>query len=97
MEDLNGCWRLYERSYLERLSTITMMTNLLPNLGNQTMNSIEISIHIASGTGRGFSVPRVLIISRLLHWKVSYSATKVWISYFISSPKNEHLILSYIL
>jgi hypothetical protein len=44
-----------------------MMTDLLPDLGNSTMNSIEISIHIAGGIGRGWSVPEILIGFPLLH------------------------------
>jgi hypothetical protein len=41
--------------------------DLFPDLGNPTMKSIEISIHIVGGIGRGWSVPGILIVSPLLH------------------------------
>jgi hypothetical protein len=43
-----------------------MMIDLLPDLGNPTMKSIEISYQIADIIGSGWSVPRVLNISPLL-------------------------------
>ena len=49
-----------------RLSTTTMMTNLLPDLGNPTIKSIEISLQIAGGIGRGCSVPGDLMVFHLL-------------------------------
>jgi hypothetical protein len=52
---------------MKRRSTITMMTNLLLDLGNPTMKSIEISVHRESGMRRGCSVPEVLIVSPLLY------------------------------
>jgi len=63
---VNGCWRAHKWAYFERKSSTNMMTNLLPDLGIPTMNSIEISVHIAGGIGRGWSVPRVLIVFPLL-------------------------------
>jgi hypothetical protein len=47
--------------------TTTMMNNLLPDLGNPTMKSIEISIHITGAIGRVWSVPGILIVFPLLH------------------------------
>ena len=44
----------------------TMMTNLLHDLGNPTMKSIEMSIQIAGGIGSSLSVPGDLIVSPLL-------------------------------
>jgi hypothetical protein len=38
----------------------TMITYLLPNLGNPTIKFIEISLQIEGGIGRGCSVPRDL-------------------------------------
>jgi hypothetical protein len=54
-----------------------MMTDLFPYLGNLTMKSIEILVHIVGGIGIGCSVHGVLIVSPLLCWKVSHSTTKV--------------------
>jgi hypothetical protein len=61
------------------------------------MKYIKIPIHVIGGIGRGVSVPRVLIVSPVLHWKVSHSYTKFWISYFMSSQNKEHLMCSYFL
>jgi hypothetical protein len=44
-----------------------MMMDLIPDLGKLTMKTIEISVHIAGGIGRGWSVPKILTISPLLH------------------------------
>jgi hypothetical protein len=60
------CERVLKRAYLERQST-TMMTDLFPNLGKPTMKSIEIFIQIVGGSGSGWSVPRGLTVSPLLH------------------------------
>jgi hypothetical protein len=43
------------------------MTDLFPYLDNPAMNSIEISIQIEGGIGRGWSVPGILNVSPLLH------------------------------
>ena len=45
-DGLKGCDKAQKRGYLERISTATMMNNLLPNQGSSTIKSIEISIHI---------------------------------------------------
>jgi hypothetical protein len=42
------------------------MTSLLPHLGRPTMKSIEISLHIEKGIGRGWSVSGALTVSPLL-------------------------------
>jgi hypothetical protein len=44
-----------------------MMTDLLPDLGNPIMKSIEISLQIVGGIGSGCSVPRALTFSPLFH------------------------------
>jgi hypothetical protein len=74
-----------------------MMTDLLSNLGNLTMKSIEILVHIDGGIGRVWSVLGVLIVSPLLCWQVSHSVTKVCMSCFMPSQKKERLIRSYVL
>jgi hypothetical protein len=43
------------------------MIDLLLYLGNPSMNSIEVSVQIVGGFGRGWSVPRDLIVSPLFH------------------------------
>jgi hypothetical protein len=43
-----------------------MMTNLLPNLGNLTMKSMEISVQILGGIESGWSVPGALIFFSLI-------------------------------
>jgi hypothetical protein len=44
-----------------------MMTYLLHDLGNHVIKSIEISLQIAGGIGKGCSVTEDLIVSPLLH------------------------------
>jgi hypothetical protein len=44
-----------------------MMTDLLLNLGNPTMKSIEISIQMVGGIKTDWSVPGALNVSPLLH------------------------------
>jgi hypothetical protein len=48
-------------------STTTMMIDLFLDLGNLALKSIEISVHIAGGIKRGWSVLVILIVSPLLH------------------------------
>jgi hypothetical protein len=43
-----------------------MMTNLLPDLGNPTIKSIDISLQIAGGIEISYSVRGDLIVSLLL-------------------------------
>ena len=45
-DGVEGCDKAQKREYLERISTTTMMNNLLPTQGSSTIKSIEISIHI---------------------------------------------------
>jgi hypothetical protein len=44
-----------------------MMTDLLPDLGNPTMNSIEIYFQIEGGIKIIWSVLRALTLSPMLH------------------------------
>jgi hypothetical protein len=49
------------------IDTTTMMADLFPDLGNPTMNSIEICVQIVVGIGSDWSVPGDLNLSLLLH------------------------------
>jgi hypothetical protein len=70
-----------------------MMIDLLPNLGNPMMKSIEISFHIVDGIGRGCNVSGVnFTVYPLLCWQVSDFSTKVCMLCFTPSHKKEHLI-----
>jgi hypothetical protein len=44
-----------------------MTIDLFPYLGKPVKNSIEISLQIAGGIGSGWSVPKDLTVSPLLH------------------------------
>ena len=46
-----------------------------PYLGIPSMKSIEIYVQILVGMGKGSSKPRRSVVSPLLRWKVSHSAT----------------------
>ena len=67
MDVVNGCLRAHKSTYLERQSTTTMMTDLLPDLGKPTSKLIEIYCQIAGEIGSDCSVLGDLIISPLLH------------------------------
>jgi hypothetical protein len=47
--------------------TATMMIDLFIDFGNLALKSIEISVHIAGGIKRGWSVLVISIVSPLLH------------------------------
>jgi hypothetical protein len=47
--------------------TTTMMSDLFPNFGNQTMKFIEIFLQITWRIGSDWSVPGALAIPALLH------------------------------
>jgi len=74
-----------------------MMNDLFPYLGIPTMISIEILVHTEGGIVIGYNVHGVLILFPLLYWQVSHSTTKLCTSYFITSPKKECFISSYVL
>jgi len=56
VDAVNGCWRENKWAYLERRWTMTMITNLLSDLGRHTMKYIEISHQIEGVIGSGWSV-----------------------------------------
>jgi hypothetical protein len=70
------------------------MTDVFPDLGKPTMKSIEISVQIVGGSGSSWSVPQGFPVFPPLHLQVSHLTTKVQMSYFIPSPKNECLTCS---
>jgi hypothetical protein len=70
------------------------MTDVFADLGKPTMKSIEISIQIVGGNGSRWSVPQGFPLFALLHLQVSHLTTKVEMSCFIPSPKNECLTCS---
>jgi len=96
MEALNGCYKAHKWAYLERWLTMTIMTDLLPNFGNPTMKSIEMSTHMVEGMDKWFNGARGFTNSHMCHWKVSYSSTKMWMLIFMPSQMNECLIMSYV-
>ena len=66
-----------------------MMTELLPDFGTPVMKSMETSVYIEAGKGKGCKVPGSMIVSPLLHWHTSHSATKVRMSCFMLVQKKE--------
>jgi hypothetical protein len=50
---VKGCFRGKKRAYLERRSTTTIMTEWSFEMGRPSMKSIEISVQICVGIGRG--------------------------------------------
>ena len=75
-DGLKGCDKAQKRGYLERISTATMMNNLLPTQGSSTIKSIEISIHIYIGTRSGCSAPCDFTISPSCPCKVLHATKK---------------------
>jgi hypothetical protein len=87
----------HNRAYMESLSTKTMMIDLLLDLGHPKMKSIDIFSHTIGGVWICCSSLGVFLVSTLLCWKRSHSTTKVRISLFMPSQKNENFIHSYVL
>ena len=54
-------------SIFGNIKTTTMMNDLLLELGNPTIKTIDISLQIVGGIGSSCSVPIDLTVSRLLH------------------------------
>jgi len=68
---------------------MTMMTDLLPYFGSPTMKSIEMSVQSRQLAEWEKVVvnPKVSLSSPLFLWKLSHSATKVRMSFFMPSRK----------
>ena len=54
MLGVNWCGKAQKSHYLESRSATTMMIDLFPTLGNPTMKSMEISVHMDVGMGMGW-------------------------------------------
>ena len=90
-------WEHKKWLYLERRSTTTKIIVFPPDLGSPSMKSIEISVHIRVGMGKGSINPGRGVVSPLLRWQVSHSATIYWIVLFIPCQKKLHRARSYVL
>jgi hypothetical protein len=98
IEALNECCKEEKKAYLQTWLTTTMMTNLFLSLGKPTIKSIEISIQIFVGIGKGCNYLKGFTISPLFLWHVPHSTEiLVHMYFFMPSQKNKHSIHAYVL
>jgi len=96
MAGVKGWDKEHKLAFLEILSSATIMTDLFPDFGNPTMKSMDRSVHIVGRIGNGCNDLGVSIVSPFFLWKISHSAKKVKISFYIPAQKKECLARAYV-